>query len=293
MESSLVSIIIPCYNSEAYLGRCFDSILNQTHKNIEVICVNDGSTDGTQQVILEYEKTFAKNKEKFIHLKQENLGQAAACAYALKYFSGEYLCWLDSDDFLTPRSLEKRVSVLERNPKYGIALCDCFLVNEDAPLNVIALESEDYGSNMNQEWQFTALLAGRAPIKPLMYMARSASFLQANPLKYIFAGRAGQNFQMLLPVLYRFRCLYINEPLGYYVKRPDSHSRIKRTPSEELERLDDILEIIHETLKQMELPQWEIERYIRMSYVYKSRVFIANQMFCEDLNCQMEYRENT
>ena len=104
----LISIISPCYNGENYVGRMLESILHQSYKNIELFCVDDGSSDGTSEVILDYRSRFEQAGKKLCYLRQEHQGQAAALDYGLKQISGEYLSWIDCDDFLTPDSVEKK-----------------------------------------------------------------------------------------------------------------------------------------------------------------------------------------
>jgi len=98
-----VSVIIPCYNSERFLHECLDSILNQTLKEIEVICIDDGSTDGTCKILQEY----AQKDERFMFLKQENLFAGTARNKGMGIAKGKYLYILDSDDFFEPMMLEK------------------------------------------------------------------------------------------------------------------------------------------------------------------------------------------
>ena len=82
-----VSIITPCFNGEKFISRYFDSILEQTYKNIEVIFINDGSTDTTEKIVEQYISTFNKHGIEFIYIYQENKGQAAALNNGLKKFS--------------------------------------------------------------------------------------------------------------------------------------------------------------------------------------------------------------
>lgn len=118
MTKPLVSIITPCYNGEAFLKRYFESILNQTYPNLELIFINDGSTDRTEEIALSYRERLEKRGITYIYEKQENAGQAAALNRGLKLFTGEYLTWPDSDDEMTKDSIEKKVNFLEKNPKY-------------------------------------------------------------------------------------------------------------------------------------------------------------------------------
>ena len=90
-----VSVIIPVYNVEKYLRECIDSILNQTLRDLELICVDDGSTDGSLEILHEYEKADSRVKV----LTQHNMGAGAARNKGLAIATGEYLSFLDSDDF--------------------------------------------------------------------------------------------------------------------------------------------------------------------------------------------------
>lgn len=97
-----VSIIIPVYNAEKYIKKCLNSILNQTFKNYEVIIVDDGSTDNSQQIIKRYVERFPS---KFKILAKENGGQSSARNMALPIVNGEYVTFLDSDDYYDRRYL--------------------------------------------------------------------------------------------------------------------------------------------------------------------------------------------
>ena len=116
MKSAKVSIITPCYNSEKYVKKLIDSILFQTYDNMEFVIVNDGSTDKTQLILEEYKDKFKERQIKYIILKQENKGQATALNNALKYVTGKYLVWPDSDDYYEKSALEDMVLCLEENP---------------------------------------------------------------------------------------------------------------------------------------------------------------------------------
>lgn len=93
-----VSIIVPAFNSENYLEKCINSILNQTYKDIEVIIINDGSIDNTAEICTKLE--LKDKRVKAFH--QENSGVARARNFGLKKSSGEYICWVDSDDWIEP-----------------------------------------------------------------------------------------------------------------------------------------------------------------------------------------------
>ena len=102
METELISVIVPVYNVERYLRRCVDSILHQTYQDLEVLLVDDGSTDASGAICDEY----AAREERVTAVHQKNGGLSAARNTGLERAKGTYLCFVDSDDFLDSRMLE-------------------------------------------------------------------------------------------------------------------------------------------------------------------------------------------
>ena len=96
-----VSIIIPVYNVEKYLKKCLNCIVNQTLTDFEVICINDGSTDNSLEILNEY----AKNDKRFIVISQENQGQGVARNRCLELVKGEYIQFIDPDDWVETNML--------------------------------------------------------------------------------------------------------------------------------------------------------------------------------------------
>lgn len=98
MEIPKLSIIVPVYNGEKYIKKCLDSIKSQTIKNFEIIIVNDGSTDSSEQIILEYKKT---NLEiNIIYVKKDNGGLSDARNYGVTHATGRYISFIDVDDYI-------------------------------------------------------------------------------------------------------------------------------------------------------------------------------------------------
>lgn len=104
-----VSVVVPVYNVEDYLEECLDSISNQTLDDIEVICVNDGSTDKSLDILNKY----AKKDNRFTVISQENAGHAVATNRGMELAKGEYLFLMDSDDILKLNALEDTVKVAD------------------------------------------------------------------------------------------------------------------------------------------------------------------------------------
>lgn len=114
----LVSVIVPVYNSEKYLEQCLDSICAQTLKDIEIICVDDGSTDQSPQILQRYQEQDARIKV----LRQENQYAGIARNNGMQNADGEYLVFWDSDDFFAPKALE---TLYQKITETGADICVC------------------------------------------------------------------------------------------------------------------------------------------------------------------------
>ena len=115
---SLASIIVPCYNGEKFVDRCFDSILKQKYAHMEVIVVNDGSTDQSEQRVLAWNDRFRNAGIQLVYVSQENKGPGGAINTGLKHVTGEYLCLIDIDDELLESAVSTRVAFLKSHPEF-------------------------------------------------------------------------------------------------------------------------------------------------------------------------------
>lgn len=106
MEMFKVSIIVPIYNVEKYVRQCVESIIKQTYNNLEIILVNDGSTDESGKICDE----FGKRDSRIIVIHQKNKGAANAKNAGLKIMSGDYYTFVDADDFISPETVEKMIN---------------------------------------------------------------------------------------------------------------------------------------------------------------------------------------
>ena len=111
MQEGLVTIILPIYNTEKYLDRCVNSVLCQSYKNLEIILIDDGSSDFCASKCDEWEHR--DSRIKVIHKKNEGLGEARNTG--IKNAAGEYICFFDSDDYIDPEIIEKAIKSIKRN----------------------------------------------------------------------------------------------------------------------------------------------------------------------------------
>ncbi|MDO4742207.1 MAG: glycosyltransferase [Candidatus Saccharibacteria bacterium] len=114
-----VSIIIPIYNTSKYLSKCLDRVINQTYHNLEIILIDDGSTDGSAQIINSYAKK--DSRIKVIH--QKNSGQSAARNAGLKIATGDYLNFIDSDDVVAKTFIEELLKPYLKNLNTSLTVC--------------------------------------------------------------------------------------------------------------------------------------------------------------------------
>lgn len=121
----LVSIIVPIYNTEQYLNHCLTSIVNQTYHNLEILLVNDGSTDGSEAIC----RQFMASDPRIQLFSQENQGQSAARNLGLDHMTGQYLMFVDSDDYIDLSMVEILMNCLLAS-QTPIAVCDYVKVDE-------------------------------------------------------------------------------------------------------------------------------------------------------------------
>lgn len=262
----LVSIITPCYNGEKYVHRFLDSILAQTYKKIELVFVNDGSTDRTEEIVLGYRTAFENQGMKLIYRSQANAGQAAALNEGLKWFTGEYLTWPDSDDYLDSTSIEKRVYFLESHPEYGFVRSNAWYVDFYTLQRIkrLSVLPRRYETRL-----FEGFIKGVQYWINGCYLVRTSAFLDVNPRRSIESSSVGQNVQMLLPLSYKYLCGYMDECLFYYVNTPDSHSRIKRTYGQADERCKEFYRLLASTCEKIEMDSREREKYAKWLEEYQ------------------------
>jgi glycosyltransferase involved in cell wall biosynthesis len=119
IETPLVSIVIPTYNHASCLPNAIHSCLNQTHKHLEIIVIDDGSTDNTQEMAREF-------KDKIIYIYQDNRGVSAARNAGLELATGDFITFLDADDYLTEDSIEVRLKVLLQYDDIGFVMGETY-----------------------------------------------------------------------------------------------------------------------------------------------------------------------
>lgn len=230
----LVSIISPCYNGEHYVDRLLGSIMAQSYNNLEVIIVNDGSTDNTKDVVLSYMQRCESKGIKLVYLEQDNQGQSAAINKALPIFTGDYIAFVDSDDILTNDAIEKKVAYMDSHPSVGLLINKVKVLDFDTLVQIGTMERK---LPKGGDHLFADLISGNNVFyTPGGYFWRSSMFREAmpKPLKIVAPREIGQNFQLIMPIAYKYPIGYLDEYLYNYLVRKDSHSRTYHTYEQRL-----------------------------------------------------------
>lgn len=270
MKNEYVSLIVPCYNVAGTLQGFIDSVLQQTYPYIQIIAVDDGSSDGTAEIWKFNVATLRERGIFFTYVYQQNAGLGAAINTGLKYIDGEFLCWADPDDFFMPDSFQKRVHALREHPDCGVVTSDAYYYNAknlDKPISRVS-EGMRYTS---EPMQFEYLLEEQSIFCAGCHMVRMSAFNDVNPAHEIYPARHGQNWQMLLPLYYKYPRFFLPEPLYGYVIYPQSMSRGDKTEKQVVQRWNEHEAILMETLQRMQMDRDEREKYIRIVRIRYAR----------------------
>lgn len=222
-QQPLVSIVMCCYNGAHFIPRAFESVLSQTYNNIELIFVNDGSTDNTIEVAESYSDTFRTREYILKIITQDNHGHGHACATGLKHISGEFLSYLDVDDMIMPTSIEEKVNFLCNHADYNVVRTNAYIVSNDKlddTSNVLVKNQRE----KNSQYIFNDLLFGYTNNYAGTYLVRVEPLRKFYSNKEVLISRYGPNLQVLLPLIQNSPCGFIDKPLFKYIRHSNSHS---------------------------------------------------------------------
>ena len=141
--NEMITVVVPVYNSEKYLNRCLNSVMGQTYRNLQVIAIDDGSTDGSGRILDEY----AAKDPRMVVLHKKNEGVSQARNDALQLSKGDYIAFVDSDGFIRPDMYEKMLTCMSQQ-EVQIVLCQWQWQRKDGSLAEIVI-SDDICGRMN------------------------------------------------------------------------------------------------------------------------------------------------
>jgi len=206
-----VSIIVPVYNTEKYLTKCLESLVNQTLKEIEIIIINDGSKDNSEKIIMNY---IDKYSDKIKYIYQENSGQAVARNKGIQMAKGEYIAFVDSDDYVDERTYE----ILWNEAKEKDYDILCFNLYEDIDGNIRrAMVYNTENDDMVKKYITSEASPCNKIIKTCILRDNNLGFLE---------GHIYEDFALVPRLaLYTNKIGYIDKCLYYYVIHSNSTMR--------------------------------------------------------------------
>lgn len=239
-----VSVIVPVYNMERYLKRCLDSLVCQSLKEIEIIVVNDGSQDHSQDIIDSYVSKYSQ----IISLKKENGGLSDARNYALPYAKGEYIAYLDSDDYVDYDFLEKMYEATQYGQK-KVVVCGYLQEWPDRCEHVIE-------KNYSSIYEYIA--RGEVVAWNKIY---KRSWL--NELNILFPkGLLYEDVEYFLKVMANIQDIYeiafVEECLIHYIQRDDS---ITYTQTKRVDNIHDVVDHVIDYYQRFSIAYYQAMEY--------------------------------
>ena len=214
-----VSVIIPTYNCKEYVCEAVDSVLNQSFKDFELIIVNDGSTDGTEQVLKKYFEGFS---DKIKYIEQENKGISAARNIGIQTSSGEFIAFLDADDLWLPEKLATQIVVFDTNPNIGFVHTNTYGFGglSGTYLNRYWMSPEQIKKHSG--YIFFEHYFRNIRITVSTVMIRRECLDKVGIFDEYLSLLGCEDRDLFLRILWQFEAIYVDEPLAKYRDRTDS-----------------------------------------------------------------------
>ena len=219
-----VSIIIPLYNKAPYVTKALDSVLAQTFTDYECLIVNDGSTDDSEAVVQSW---LSQNSQYTVHFtlyNQENAGVSAARNHGISLSTGDYVTFLDADDWWTPTFLEEMMQLVEEYPKAGIYGCDYYRVKNGKLLTY----PKHVSGYINYYKVYTR--SGAMPLHPdgvlvprkvLMEINGGLTDINVFPKNI----KMGEDFLFFMKIVSRYKVAFLDKQLVYFNQDADANNR--------------------------------------------------------------------
>ncbi len=251
-----VSIIVPFYNVENYIEKCLQSLVNQTLEDVEIILVNDGSQDGTEEIAKQFVE---KYPNKIIYLEKENGGLSDARNYAIPHAKGEYIAFLDSDDYVETNMYEE---MYNKAKKEDLDYVECDFLWE-YPNKTLESKGKQY-NNKKEMFIYTRVVTWNKLIK--------REIVQDNHLEFPKGYRYEdvEFFYKLLPLIHHYGI--VQKPFVHYVQRENSISNVQNT------RTKEIIDVLGHVMKYYKTNNLFEEYKEEIEYTYARYVLCSSML---------------
>lgn len=257
-----ISIIVPIYNVEEYLNQCLDSLVNQTYQNLEIICINDGSTDGSLEIL----KLYAQNDHRILIIDQENAGVAEARNRAIEIATGQYMMFADGDDWLELDACETLIKIMDKESP-DVIMYSYYREYENKTLTKDNIFEDDYivfeekacrdlhrrhAGIIGDELRHPENADAICSLCTKMFVTK---YIQDNDIKYIdnkIVGTNGDGLFNLFYYEYIKKAVFINKHL-YHYRKTNQNSIVTAYKKNFPERWNNMFNIIESYIKEKSL----------------------------------------
>lgn len=270
----LISIIVPVYNKEAYLRECVDSILAQTYRRIEVILVDDESTDTSGKICDEYGQV----QERVLVIHQKNGGPTAACVAGMEAASGGYYMFVDSDDYLEPETLAQMADRLADVPG-EIVCCDHVVEKQKGKEQVRnGVEPGIYEGDRLRERIKAKLIGEEKKVIPLSRCMKlcEKSLFEGNEIYYDYSLRFGDDTNLMYPAMLESSRVVIMKDAFYYHYRYVEGSLVHGYDEELFSGVERLMAVVKRTAEEKKAP--DAAAAVDREYCYMLLYVMKNEL---------------
>ena len=253
-----ITVLISAYNSEKYIIRLFDSLLNQTNTCFEVIVCNDGSNDNTAKTLNYFAKEFFNKKIQYHIINKENGGVSSAINAMLPLIKTDYFISCDSDDWYDKNLIDSVSNYIKTYGDFAFgSIAGARFYKEDLTyLYTNAFKQSDCETNMFKR----LIYSDNIPCYTGIFIYNTVSFKKNNGSLSIYDNRKGQNWQLLLPMALNEKMVLIDGTYYNYLIRESSVSHVAKTFDEEYNLLNNYKNILDNVLFNLNSLDYRSER---------------------------------
>ena len=282
-----ISIIVPVYNKKEYLKQCIDSILKQTYENLELLLVDDASSDGSGEICDSYGE--ADERVRVFH--RPNGGPTAACLTGLQNADGDYYMFVDSDDYITDDMLQEMTALL-KGQTGEIICCNHVLEKKKETVSVIMPIAPGVYKGEKLQKEVKDALLGREertiPMSRCMKLFEKTVF-EGNEKYYDTAIRMGDDFNLIYPALLNSTRIVIMEQGLFYHYRYVEDSIVHCYDPAMKDSVERLMESLRNVVKDKNIPDGE--KKVDKEYCYMMMLVMKNELRNKDSNYLQRIRQ--
>lgn len=271
-----ISVVVPVYNVQKYIAQCLDSIVGQTYRDLEIILVDDGSADGSALICEE----FAAKDSRISVIRQPNGGVSVARNTGIDAATGEFITFVDSDDWLVNEMYEKMIAEITDNPGLDMVMCDSTLITEDSEIKSTYLIREGYYSkNQIVSELFPVLLVtedfGKIPLVSVWNCLIRRDILMNCDIRFNPDLRYGEDYLFMPELMIHTTSFHYLKGTHYYHYRQYKESRSKKLQEDWWSNFLDLNEKLRHLLADSK--EFDFTRQLKLQLIH-SALFVSSSV---------------